>query len=41
MLVGWPMIWSRGMVAICARTASQMAASLAVDDSMVAIFAQC
>ena len=40
MLVGWPTIWSRGMVAICDRTASWMAASLAVDDAMVAIFYQ-
>ena len=39
MLVGWPKIWSRGVVAICARTTSRMADSLAVDDAMVAIFA--
>ena len=37
-LVGWPKIWSRGMVAICARNASWMAALLAVDD--VICFAQ-
>ena len=40
-LVVWPAIRSMVIVAICARTASRMAASLAVNDAMVAIFAQC
>ena len=34
MLVDWPTIWSRGMMAICDRTASWMAASLAVDQEV-------
>ena len=40
-LVGWTTIRLRGIVAICARTASRMASSLAVDDAVVAVFAQC
>ena len=40
-LVCWPTIQARGIVAIFARTASRMAASLDVDYSMVAIFARC
>ena len=40
-LVGWPTIRSRGIVAICACTASRMDASLAVNDAMVDIFARC
>ena len=41
MLVGRPMIRLRGIVDICARTTSRMDALLAVNDSMVAIFALC
>ena len=40
MLVGWPTIRLRGIVAVFALAASRMAASLAVYDAMVAIFAR-